>query len=137
MPVRRVAGRARTLDTVNAARDADLVATLHGRSLLTTHDWSTAELDALLAVAARFAELDRAGVRTALLPDELAYALFFDNSTRTRSAWAGAASRLGMHTVIVDGTSTQVSHGETGAETGAMLGMNAHAFGVRHDLILG
>ena len=42
-----------------------------------------------------------------------------------------------MHPVIVDGSSTQVSHGETAAETGAMLGMNAHALGVRHDLILG
>ena len=63
--------------------------------------------------------------------------MFFDNSTRTKSAWAGAAARLGMHPVIVDGSSTQVSHGETAAETGAMLGMNAHALGVRHDLILG
>ncbi len=42
-----------------------------------------------------------------------------------------------MHPVIVDGSSTQVSHGETAEETGAMLGMNAHALGVRHDLILG
>jgi knotted carbamoyltransferase YgeW len=63
--------------------------------------------------------------------------MFFDNSTRTKSAWAGAAARLGMHPVIVDGSSTQVSHGETAEETGAMLGMNAHALGVRHDLILG
>jgi ornithine carbamoyltransferase len=42
-----------------------------------------------------------------------------------------------MRPVIVDGTSTQVEHGETAAETGAMLGMNSHALGVRHDLILG
>jgi ornithine carbamoyltransferase len=42
-----------------------------------------------------------------------------------------------MQPVIVDGSSTQVSHGETAEETGAMLGMNAHALGVRHDLILG
>jgi knotted carbamoyltransferase YgeW len=42
-----------------------------------------------------------------------------------------------MHPVIVDGGSTQVEHGETAAETGAMLGMNAHALGVRHDLFLG
>ena len=42
-----------------------------------------------------------------------------------------------MQPVIVDGSSTQVSHGETAAETGAMLGMNAHAMGIRHDLILG
>ena len=65
------------------------------------------------------------------------YALFFDNSTRTKSSWAGAAVRLGIHPVIVDGSSTQVAHGETAAETGAMLGMNAHALGIRHDLILG
>ena len=53
-------------------------------------------LAALLAVAERFAALDRAGKKTPLLPHELAYAMFFDNSTRTKSAWAGAASRLGM-----------------------------------------
>lgn len=117
--------------------DAKALEALHGRSLLTTQEWSPAELDALLGVAARFEALDRAGRRASLLPDELAYALFFDNSTRTKSAWAGAAARLGMQPVIVDGSSTQVSHGETAAETGAMLGMNAHALGIRHDLILG
>ena len=110
---------------------------LYGRSLLLTDDYDQAELDALLAVAARLSALDRAGTKTPLLPHELAYALFFDNSTRTKSAWAGAASRLGMHPVIVDGSSTQIAHGETAVETGAMLGMNAHALGVRHDLILG
>jgi knotted carbamoyltransferase YgeW len=115
----------------------DVLPSLRGRSLLLTQDWSTSELDALLAVARRFQELDRAGTPTALLPHELAYAIFFDNSTRTKSAWAGAAARLGMQPVIVDGSSTQVAHGETAEETGAMLGMNAHALGVRHDLIIG
>src|SRR5512147_2038221 len=112
-------------------------AALVGRSLLTTQDWTTPELEALLAVASRLEALDRARRSLALLPDELAYALFFDNSTRTKSAWAGAAARLGMRPVIVDGSSTQVEHGETAEETGAMLGMNAHALGIRHDLILG
>ena len=121
---------------MNADISASL-ATLTGRSLLLTQDWSQPELEALLAVATRFWELDRAGVCTPLCPHELAYAIFFDNSTRTRSAWAGAAARLGMQPVIVDGSSTQVAHGETAEETGAMLGMNAHALGVRHDLILG
>jgi knotted carbamoyltransferase YgeW len=117
--------------------DDSALARLHGRSLLLTQDFSAGELDALLALAGRLEALDRAGRPTALLPDQLAYALFFDNSTRTKSAWAGAAARLGMQPVIVDGSSTQVAHGETAAETGAMLGMNAHALGVRHDLILG
>jgi len=110
---------------------------LRGKSLLATDDWSTAELETLLALAVRLEALDRTGRPLALLPAELADALFFDNSTRTKSAWAGASARLGMHPVIVDGTSTQVAHGETAEETGAMLGMNAHALGVRHDLILG
>ncbi len=118
------------------APDAVSLKALVGRSLLTTQEWSTPDLDRLLALAARLEVLDRAGRRTLLLPGELAYALFFDNSTRTKSAWAGAAARLGMQPVIVEGTSTQVAHGETAAETGAMLGMNAHALGIRHDLIL-
>jgi len=117
--------------------DASRLGALRGRSLLLTQDWSTHDLDTLLALAARLEALDRAGRSTAFLGDQLAYALFFDNSTRTKSAWAGAAARLGMQPVIVDGSSTQVAHGETAAETGAMLGMNAHALGVRHDLILG
>jgi len=110
---------------------------LHGRSLLATQDWSVSDLDELLALAGLLEALDRSGKSTALLSHQLAYALFFDNSTRTKSAWAGAAARLGMQPVIVDGSSTQVAHGETAAETGAMLGMNAHALGIRHDLILG
>ena len=123
--------------TKNSVPDSTRLQALYGRSLLTTHDWSTYDLDTLLAVACRLEALDRAGVRVDVLRGELAYAMFFDNSTRTKSAWAGAAARLGMQPVIVDGSSTQVSHGETAEETGAMLGMNAHALGVRHDLILG
>lgn len=122
--------------TLDALAEHDLDDLL-GRSLLTTHEWPVARLDAIRALARAFADLDRRGVRTPLCPDELAWALFFDQSTRTKSAWAGAAARLGMHPVIVDGSSTQVSHGETAEETGAMLGMNAHAMGIRHDLILG
>src|SRR5260370_34141326 len=115
----------------------DPLRALLGRSLLTTEDWSTPELEGLLGLATRLEAGDRAGQGTGLLPDELAYALFFDNSPRTKSAWAGAAARLGMKPVMVAGSSTQVAHGETAAETGAMLGMNAHALGIRHDLILG
>ncbi len=116
--------------------DATLSA-LRGRSLLQTRDWNDGDLNALLSVARKFAALDKSGVKVPFCPQELAYAVFFDNSTRTKSAWAGAAARLGMSPVIVDGSSTQVAHGETAAETGAMLGMNAHAMGIRHDLILG
>ena len=110
---------------------------LRGRSLLLTSEWSSEEIETLLDVGEAFQALDQVSIATPLFPNELDYALFFDASTRTKSSWAGAAARLGSKPVIVDGSSTQVSHGETAEETGAMLGMNVHAMGIRHDLILG
>jgi knotted carbamoyltransferase YgeW len=110
---------------------------LHGRSLLLTRDWTLPELETLASLAELFAILDREGVPLALFPNELHLALFFDASTRTRSSWAGAAARLGARPVVLDGSATQVGHGETAEETGTMLGMNAHALGIRHDLVLG
>jgi knotted carbamoyltransferase YgeW len=117
--------------------DATAVEKLHGRSLLLTQDWSPEDIEALCRLAETLEAFDRARIPTTLFPDELFYALFFDASTRTKSSWAGASARLGAHPNIVDGATTQVSHGETAQETGAMLGMNSHALGVRHDLILG
>jgi knotted carbamoyltransferase YgeW len=117
--------------------DGAVLDALHGRSMLLTQDWSTPEIETLCAVAEALQALDRGGRVPALFPQELFWALFFDQSTRTKSSWAGAAARLGGQAVIVDGSSTQVSHGETSVETGAMLGMNSHALGIRHDLILG
>jgi len=120
-----------------AALEATDLGPLYGKSLLRTRDWARDEIEALCRVAAVMEALDFSGVATPLFPHQLFWALFFDSSTRTKSSWAGASARLGAHPVIVDGSSTQVSHGETSRETGAMLGMNAHALGVRHDLILG
>ena len=117
--------------------DTPVLDGLFGRSMLLTRDWNDAEIAATCDLVQAFHALDRAGVRTPLFPHELNYAVFFDQSTRTKSSWAGASARLGAHPVIVDGSSTQVSHGETAEETGAMLGMNSHAMGIRHDLILG
>ncbi|MGZ8854014.1 MAG: knotted carbamoyltransferase YgeW [Thermoanaerobaculia bacterium] len=128
-----VAHLAPSLDTIDEA----VLAALHGRSMLLTDEWSRAEIEAVCDVAAALEVLDRRGARTQLLPGELHYALFFDNSTRTKSSWAGASVRLGGQPMVVDGSSTQVAHGETAEETGAMLGMNSHALGIRHDLILG
>ena len=73
--------------------DAAAVEALVGRTMYSTTDWSCTELETLLSVAEAFEALDRAGRKAELLRAELAYALFFDQSTRTKSAWAGASSR--------------------------------------------
>ena len=59
---------------------------------------SVADLDAVRALARTLAEFDRAGVRLPLCPQELAWAVFFDRSTRTKSAWAG--ERLMEGTIV-------------------------------------
>ena len=117
--------------------DDSVLKALHGRSMLLTDEWRREEIETLCSVAAMLERLDRRGMVPPLLRGELHYGLFFDNSTRTKSSWAGASVRLGATPMVVDGSSTQVAHGETAEETGAMLGMNAHALGIRHDLILG
>lgn len=126
-----------TISTLLDRLDQLALDALYGRSMLLTQEWSAAEIETLCRLAEVLQALDRAGHAPRLFPQELFYALFFDNSTRTKSSWAGAATRLGGVPNIVDGSSTQVSHGETAVETGAMLGMNSHALGIRHDLILG
>jgi len=126
-----------SLESRLSALDGAALDALFGRNVLLTLDASPAEIAALCDLAETFLALDRSGIPAPLFPHQLFYALFFDASTRTKSSWAGAAARLGSHPVIVDGSSTQVSHGETAEETGAMLGMNSHALGIRHDLILG
>jgi knotted carbamoyltransferase YgeW len=123
--------------SIAATLDEALLRSLHGRSMLLTTDWSAGEVGEICKLAELFEALDRAGVRVPLFPDELNLAVFFDASTRTKSSWAGASARLGASPMVIDGSSTQVSHGETAEETGAMLGMNSHALGIRHDLILG
>jgi knotted carbamoyltransferase YgeW len=110
---------------------------LHERSMLLTREWSQPELEVLCALAETFEAMDRARVATPLFPNQVFAALFLDASTRTKSSWTGAAARLGAAAAVFDGATTQISHGETAEETGTMLGMNSHALGIRHDLILG
>jgi len=120
-----------------ASIDDDALASSYGKSLLSTQERELGEINAICTLAETFEALDFCGVSTPLFPNQLNWALFFDASTRTKSSWAGAAARLGSQPVIVDASSTQVTHGETARETGTMLGMNAHAIGIRHDLIVG
>ncbi len=110
---------------------------LHGKSLIETRDFTTEELTTLLDLCDAMQRLDFYGKRLDMIPPSLFLALFFDKSTRTKTSWAGAAARLGGIPVILEGSSTQVAHGETPIETGAMMGMNAHAIGIRHDMIIG
>jgi ornithine carbamoyltransferase len=110
--------------------DDEALDELFGQSLITTTDWTRRELETLIALAAAFEALDRRHIRTPLLAQELAYALFLADDARARAVWAGAAARLGMSAVAALAPA-QDAPGEPAIELGALLGINAHALAVR------
>ena len=67
----------------------------------------------------------------------LAVSIFKDKSTRTRYSFASAASMLGLGLFDFDETTSQISHGETLAETANMLGFTTRVIGIRDDMYIG
>lgn len=67
----------------------------------------------------------------------LAVSIFKDKSTRTRYSFASAASILGLGLFDFDETTSQISHGETVAETANMLGFTTRVIGIRDDVYIG
>ena len=110
---------------------------LKGKDYIETLDLSLEELELLLSVSAELKEKFHRGEETLLLPRQTAFLLFFDKSTRTRNAFEAGITQLGGHAHFLDVTATQISHGETAADTGRVLGSMGHGICVRHDLVLG
>ncbi|MFC6268110.1 aspartate carbamoyltransferase catalytic subunit [Frigoriflavimonas asaccharolytica] len=77
--------------------------------MLTTEDYTKAELLELLKVANEFKE----GKTSNFLKDIFVANLFFENSTRTKCSFEMAEHRLGMKIIPFDVSKSSVSKGET------------------------
>jgi len=113
------------------------MADLKGRNYIETQDLSRDQLDLLLATTTELKEKFHRGEPTLALPNQTAFLLFFDKSTRTRNAFEAGMTQLGGHAHFLDADVTQISHGETPADTGRILGSMGHGICIRHDLVLG
>jgi ornithine carbamoyltransferase len=113
------------------------MANLKGKDYIETQDLSDDELELLLATSAELKAKFRRGEPTLLLPHQTAFLLFFDKSTRTRNAFEAGMTQLGGHAHFLDADVTQISHGETPADTGRILASMGHGICIRHDLVLG
>jgi ornithine carbamoyltransferase len=112
------------------------MANLKGKDYIETQDLSDAELGLLLDTATELKQKYHRGEPTLLLPHQTAFLLFFDKSTRTRNAFEAGMTQLGGHAHFLDSDATQISHGETPADTGKILAAMGHGICVRHDLVL-
>lgn len=95
---------------------------LYGRSFLKEADFTPAQWENLIDLAARL-KRDRADGREVQHLAGKTIALIFEKtSTRTRISFEVAAYHQGAHVTMLDGSTSQIGHKESYADTGAVLG---------------
>jgi len=105
---------------------------LQGKHYIDTEDWADDELELMLATAG---DLKRKFYRDephALLRDRTLFALFFEQSTRTRNSMEAGMTQLGGHCHVLTPDKLQLSHGETVMDTARVLGRMGHGIAIRN-----
>ena len=95
---------------------------LTGRDFLKEVDFTPAELDGLLALAAQVKAERRSGTERPRLTGKQLALIFEKTSTRTRCAFEVAAYDQGANVTYIDPTSSQIGHKETMKDTARVLG---------------
>lgn len=104
---------------------------LMGRDFISDLDFSVAETEAVLDLAARLKKEYRSGKPHPLLRDKTLALLFFFTSTRTRGSFEAGMAQLGGHAAFIDSNTTQISHGDTAKEIGRIFGSYFSGIAIR------
>ena len=95
--------------------------TLHGRDFLKEADFTPADLDELLGLAAQLKSERRDGTEQQALLGRNVALIFEKTSTRTRTAFEVAMHDQGGHVTVLDPASSQIGHKESIADTARVL----------------
>lgn len=95
---------------------------LYGRSFLKEADFTPGQWRGLIDLAARLKRERLEGHEVQRLTGKTIALIFEKTSTRTRTAFEVAAYHQGAHVTMLDGTSSQIGHKESYADTAAVLG---------------
>ncbi len=95
---------------------------LHGRDFLKLLDFTPAEIEGLLDLAADLKTKKKAGIPHKMFEGKNVALIFEKTSTRTRCSFETAAADLGMHPVYLDPKSSQIGKKESIADTARVLG---------------
>ncbi|MCI0710705.1 MAG: ornithine carbamoyltransferase [Chloroflexi bacterium] len=104
---------------------------LRGRDMITTQEWTRAEIDTVMEVAHDLKRKRALGEPHAYLRDKSLAMLFFFTSTRTRGSFEAGMAQLGGHGAFIDHTTTQISHGDTAKEIGEIFGRYFDGIAIR------
>ena len=95
---------------------------LKGKHFLKLLDFTPAEIEGLIDLAAELKAKKKAGVAHRLCEGKSIALIFEKTSTRTRCAFEVAAADLGMHPVYLDPSGSQIGKKESIADTARVLG---------------
>jgi ornithine carbamoyltransferase len=110
---------------------------LIGRDYITTQEWTKAELETALKLAAELKRKKNKNIPHRLLVDKTVFLFFFDKSTRTRNSFEAGITQLGGHGHFIDASTSQIAHGESPKDMGIILSSYGHSIAIRHDLVPG
>ncbi len=105
---------------------------LRGRDMITTQEFTDDEIWTILDVAFDLKRKRAVGEPHPLLRDKVLAMLFFFSSTRTRVSFEAGMAQLGGHAQFIESRTTQVKHGDTPKELGAIIGRYCDGIAVRH-----
>jgi ornithine carbamoyltransferase len=103
-----------------------------GKHFITLQEWSKEEIDTLLDVSYDLKRKFAMGVDTPYLLRKTIFLMFFEQSTRTRNSMEAGIAQLGGHANYLDTRTMQIAHGETGKDTGIILGRFGHGIAIRN-----
>ena len=95
---------------------------LRDKHFLKLLDFSPAEIEGLIDLAAEFKAKKKAGIPHKLYEGKNIALIFEKTSTRTRCAFEVAGADLGMHPVYLDPSGSQIGKKESIADTARVLG---------------
>ena len=101
---------------------ASLKEQLKGKSFLKLLDFTPAQIEGLIDLAAELKRQKKAGMQHRICDGKSIALVFEKTSTRTRCAFEVAATDLGMHAVYLDPTGSQIGKKESIADTARVLG---------------
>ena len=108
---------------------------LFGRDLISTQEWASAELEAVLDLAQRMKRARFAPRYTRLLKQRTFFMFFYNPSVRTRQSFECAATELGGHAQFLEPAGmrlkTALSAGETIEDAAQVMSRYACGIGIR------
>ena len=108
---------------------------LYGRDLITTQDWSKAELEAVLDLAAEMKRDRLSDKYTSILKHKTFLMFFYNPSVRTRQSFEAAATELGGHAQFLEPKAmrlrTATTAGETVEDAAKVMSRYAAGLGIR------